>query len=421
MSTAPLRRALASRAFRRFFAARTISQWGDTFNAVALVILVYRLTGSGLDVGATVIFEIVPVLAFGFVAGVVVDRFSRVAVMVCADLARTAIAVGLAVFHHDLLVVYGSAFGFASFSAFFNPAAASLLPALVEPDEVLGANSALWSAAVFSQIALAPLAGVLVASAGAGPAFSVNAGSFVMSAVLLSGVRVAGAPRGVAARTMKDLTAGVRIVGRDRFLSTQAVVHVLAALSAGATSALLVVLAERQLRVGATRFGVLLGAIGVGAVLGSLVLVRMVRDVRRPIWLFGPYALRGVVDLVLASIDSFGTALGALACYGIATSTGNIAYNTTLQRVVADGVRGRVFAFYDVLWATARLASIGIGGVLADMLGISAVYYLGGVLLLVAAATGLLRVGRDEIVVVSNDEFPPDVGMAEGDGAAVGH
>lgn len=80
---------------------------------------------------------------------------------------------------------------------------------------------------------------------------------------------------------MKDLTAGIRIVARDRFLST------LAARSTGATSALLVVLAERQLRVDATQFGVLLGAIGVGAVVGSLVLARIAPDIRRLIWLFG--------------------------------------------------------------------------------------------------------------------------------------
>lgn len=56
-------------AFRRLFAAQTISRWGDTFNAVALVILVLRLTGSGLKVAGTVAFEIAPVLLLGFWLG----------------------------------------------------------------------------------------------------------------------------------------------------------------------------------------------------------------------------------------------------------------------------------------------------------------------------------------------------------------
>ncbi len=58
----PLRRALAAPRFRRLLLARTLSRWGDIFSAVALVVLVFRLTGSGLKVGATAVFEIVPVL-----------------------------------------------------------------------------------------------------------------------------------------------------------------------------------------------------------------------------------------------------------------------------------------------------------------------------------------------------------------------
>ena len=397
MVKSPVRRALGVPAFRRFFAARTVSQWGDTFNSVALVILVYRLTGSGLDVGAAVIFEIVPVLAFGLVAGAVADRLPRVAVLIGADLARAGIAVVLAVFHQDLAVVYAAAFGLSSFSVFFNPAASSVLPALIGPDEVLGANSAVWSAAVVSQIALAPVAGVLVATSGAGPAFLLNAASFLISAGLLWSLPVPASPARLPQRRTGDLAAGLGTVRKSRFLSTLAAVHTLAALSAGATSALLVVLAECHLRAGAAHFGVLLGAIGVGAALGPLVVWRAVREIRRPVWLFGPYLLRGIVDLVLASVTSFGAALGALACYGVATSIGNVAYATTLQTTVPDAVRGRVFALYDLLWATARLASIGLGGLLADIIGITAVYYLGGGLLLTAAATGLLRLRHEGI------------------------
>jgi len=58
---------------------------------------------------------------------------------------------------------------------------------------------------------------------------------------------------------------------------------------------------------------------------------------------------------------------------------------------VPDRLRGRVFAFYDVVWQAARLASIGVGGVLADTFGVVAVYWAGGLLLLAAGALGLTR------------------------------
>jgi MFS family permease len=72
----------------------------------------------------------------------------------------------------------------------------------------------------------------------------------------------------------------------------------------------------------------------------------------------------------------------------VGTSTGMVSYNALLQVEVAPAARGRVFAGFDLLWQAGRLASLVLGGVAADVLGIRAVYYLGGVLLLVAGATG---------------------------------
>jgi MFS family permease len=365
---------------------------------VALVVLVFRLTGSGLSVAVTVALEVAPVLVFGLVAGAVVDRFPRVRVMVVADVGRAAIALALALFADQLAVVYAAAFGLSTLTTFFNPAASSVVPAVVDRDDVVGANSALWSAAVVSQIALAPLAGGLVAVAGAGPAFALNAASFLVSALLLTGLSVpasavppvAGAD-GLAGR-VAGVRAGLAAVRASRLLATLAGVQALAALSAGATSALLVVLAERHLDVGPARFGLLLGAIGVGAGLGPLVLQRFVADVRRPSLLFGPYLLRGAVDLVLAAFSSFGLALGALAVYGVGTSTGHVTYQTVLQTTVPDRFRGRVFALYDMVWQSARLVSIGLGGVAAEALGIRAVYLLGGALLIGAGLLGLVAV-----------------------------
>ncbi len=390
--------ALRGGPFRRLFAARTVSQWGDTFNSVAVVILVYRLSGSGLSVAATVIVEIVPFLGLGLFAGAVVDRLPRVAVMVGADLARAVIAALLAVFGHQLWVVYAAAFSMSACTVFFNPAANSVLPSVAGDDKLLGANSAIWSAAVVSQIVLAPVAGLLVAAAGAGPAFAINAVSFLISAALLARIR---APRPTIAprrSRLADITDGMAYIKASRLLSTLGAVQGLAALSAGATSALLVVLAQRHLHLGATRFGILLAAIGVGAGVGPLMLGRVVRDVHHPALLFGPYLVRGLVDLALAGFASFAGALVALGAYGLGTSTGNVTYNTTLQSVVPDQQRGRVFAFYDVVWQSGRLASIGVGGVLADAAGITAVYYLGGALLIAAAAAGLMRLRPADLI-----------------------
>lgn len=371
-----------------------MSRWGDTFNAVAFVIVVFDLTGSGVKVGGAVAMEILPVLAFGFVAGTVADRLPRRRVMLAADVGRAAIAGLLALSPDHLWALYSAAFGLSALSTFFNPAAASVTPDLVAEDELVGANSAVWSAAVLSQIALAPVAGAVVAWAGARAAFAINAGSFLVSAAVLARLPVPTTPRARHQSRWAQTVEGVRVIRHNRFLSTLATVQALAALSAGATSALLVVLAQDHVHADASGFGLLLGAIGIGAGLGPLVLQRLVTDVRRPALLFGPYLLRGAVDLVLAGVANFVVALAALAAYGVGTSTGTVTYNSALQATTPEHVRGRVFASYDVIWQTARLVSIGVGGILADALGIRGVYLMGGILLLAAGLLGLARVPR---------------------------
>ena len=385
-----LRPVLANPAYRRLLAAQSSSRWGDTVATVALVVLVFRLTGSGLGVSGAVIAEILPVLLLAPIAGAVADRWPRVRVMVTADLWRAALSAVLPLADHHLAAVYAIAFGLSAGAVFFNPASAAVLPAIVNKQQLVAANSGLWSAAVISQIVLAPAGGALVAAFGVAPAFRLNAASFVVSAAILTGLRPARAQHLAAAGSWAHrIGDGARLLAADRLLRLLAAVQLLAALSAGATSALLIVLAERHLGTGPGGFGLLLGAIGAGAALGPLLLARLTTSPRRPALVFGPYLLRGLVDLILAATRSLPVAMAVLGLYGAGTSTGMVTYNSLLQAEVPSHHRGRVFAGFDMIWQAGRLASIGLGGLIADTLGIQAVYLLGGLLLLLAGSLGL--------------------------------
>jgi len=111
---------------------------------------------------------------------------------------------------------------------------------------------------------------------------------------------------------------------------------------------------------------------------------------------FGPYAVRGLVDLVLSVVTAVPLAAAALVFYGLSTSTGNVTFSSLLQSRVPENLRGRAFAGFDVLWQTGRLLSLLGGGLLADAVGIRAVYLLGGLLLLAAAAVGALGARDNE-------------------------
>jgi MFS family permease len=386
-----MRTVLSQPGYRRLWTARTVSQAGDVVQFTTLALLTYSLTGSGLGVSGVVFAEIVPVLLLAPVAGPLVDRLPRVPVMVAADLVRMALALALALWHTDTGAVYALAFGLSAGAVVFNPAAGSLLPALVTEEQLIAANSGIWSAAVLLQIALAPAAGALATTAGFGWAFAVNAASFATSALLLRGLRSGEPPRPVTSSGVwVHARAGWALLFRDRLLRALAVAQALAALSAGATSAMLVVLARQRLGASDSGYGLLLSAIGLGAFAGPLLLTRLGASARRPGVVFAAFGLRGLVDLALATVTALPAAAGVLVAYGLGTSAGNVTLPTLIQTHVPANARGRVFAGFDVIWQTMRLASVLLGGVLADTVGIPDVFYAGAALLLAAALIGAI-------------------------------
>jgi MFS family permease len=102
-----------------------------------------------------------------------------------------------------------------------------------------------------------------------------------------------------------------------------------------------------------------------------------------------PRAVRRPCAAATSTARNLAVALGALGAYGVGTSTGMVTYTSLLQAEVPVQGRGRVFAAFDMTWQTGRLASLVLGGVVADQLGVQTVYILGGVLLLLASSLGL--------------------------------
>jgi hypothetical protein len=222
---------------------------------------------------------------------------------------------------------------------------------------------------------LAPVAGAVVALIGYGPAFWINAASFAASAMVLARLRLMRPPAAGAARSRwwHQAREGIAVLAGDRVLRALAAGQALAALSAGATSALLVVLIRERLGMGSAGYGIALACIGAGAALGPLLLARLVSDPRHPAFVLGPYLLRAAVDAVLSLVRLPAVALGSLTVYGVATSTGAVTFNSLLQAETPPKARGRVFAAFDLIWQLGRLASLGAGGLLADAAGIAAV------------------------------------------------
>jgi MFS family permease len=374
---------------------QVLSAFGDTLHYIALVVLVFELTGRGLAVAGLVAAEVVPVLLLGPVAGVVIDRFSRKRVLIAADLLRAALVLTL-LSPQGLWHAYLVAAGLAAGNTFFNPMVQAVIPALTSEDQRLAANSVSWSTGRLVQILAPAFAGGLIALIGTDAAFAANAATFVVSALLVARLQIPGQVGSLGGDTRRglgsylaDARAGLGYALGDRFVSRLMVVQALASFATGGTSAMLVVLAERHLGLEPEGFAWLIGAIGFGALVGPIIPNTLARDYRDARWLFVPYVIRGVGDVLLAVFTPLPVALGILFVYGLNTSTGIVVFNSTVQGAVPERVRGRVFTLLDVTWSAMRLLSLSLGGLLVDVVGVRALYWAGGSLLALAGLAGL--------------------------------
>jgi MFS family permease len=366
----------ASPAFRRLAAAQMLSRVGDSIHYVALVVLVFDLTRSGLSVSGTVIFEAMPAVLFGTVAGAVVDRFARRRVMIVADVARAGLAFAMAA-AGSLPQIYAIAFGLALGALFHAPSVQALVPDIVSRDVLGRANAVIWSGIQSSHVLGSAVGGALVGIVGPRAAFLVNGATFLVAAALVATIRQPATPTTIEPAAPRglwhDAAEGLRYATRDPFVRGLLVVQLLAVLSVGGTGALLVVLAREQLGVDGAPFGALVAAIGAGAFTGPLVFGRWFDRHPTPSFVFIPSLARGVIDAGIGFMRGFWLPAVSLFVYGLNTSTGGVAYTTLIQHRVPESLRGRVFSTLNVEWQIGRLASIALAGLVAETLGIRAV------------------------------------------------
>jgi len=237
----------------------------------------------------------------------------------------------------------------------------------------------------------------LIALIGTDAVFALNAATFIISAFLIvrlvipahAGQLAQDTKRGLD-RYLGEAREGLAYALHDRLVSRLLIVQSLASFAVGATGAMLIVLSERHLDLRPSGFTWLIGAIGAGALLGPLIPNLLAKDYRDARWLFVPYIVRGIGDVLIAIFTPLPVALLILFVYGLNTSTGMVVFSSTVQGAVPDNVRGRVFTLLDVSWNAMRLLSLALGAVMVDAVGIQPLFWTGGALLTLAGVLGLL-------------------------------
>ena len=371
--------AASEAAVRRLAVARFVSWAGSQAANIALLALVYdRSNGSGVWLSAALLSALGARVVASPWAGTLGDYFDRRVVMVASDVAAAVCFVGISqVGSLPVLVVLAGLAGVAE--APFGPASGALITMLV-PEARRGWANGMLSIGVSSGMVLgAAFGGVLVATVGAPAAFLVNAGSFVVSALLavsIGGHFVSGARHEPEQR---GVLRGVEFLMRTRMLRLTAFSVALVALALG-----MVNVAELPyfLDIGAGKagYGVAVATWAAGQILGGRLAARVSDPRRERLALIGGCALISAVTAISGIAPVFAVVVLLFIVGGLGNAFLNLALVLIVQRCTPHQLQGRTLAATEALGNTALGVSFLAGGLLLSPLDPRGVFILGGVL-----------------------------------------
>jgi MFS family permease len=385
-------RSLRHRNFRLYFGGQSISLIGTWMTRLATSWLVYRLTGSAFLLGVVGFAGQIPTFLFAPFAGVWIDRLDRRQVLVVTQilamlqsLALAALTLARHINIHE--IIWLSAFQ-GLINAFDMPARQAFLVQMVEDKQDLGNAIALNSSMVNLARLVGPsLAGAVIAVSGEGYCFLIDGISYVAVIASLLAMRL---PPVVVMRTadsmLIQLKEGWEYVSGFAPVRTILLLFAMVSLMGWPFTVLMPIFAGKILNGGPHTLGLLMGAVGIGALVSaiSLAVRKTVLGLGRMIpiataSLGGGLILFGISRVLWVSL------LLMLVC-GFGMMQQMAASNTIIQTIVEDNKRGRVMSFYAM--AFVGMAPFGslLAGVLAHAIGAPRTVMLSGVFCVAGAA-----------------------------------
>ncbi|HEV2303956.1 MAG TPA: MFS transporter [Candidatus Acidoferrales bacterium] len=376
-------RALQHRNFQLFFGGQLISLIGTWMDTIAEAWLVYRLTGSSLLLGTVAFAGQIPVFLLAPLGGMAADRWNRRTIVITTQSCSMVLAGILAALTLSgrvkvwEVVMLASLMGIVN--AFDIPARQAFLVEMVGREDLMNAialNSSMFNGA---RVIGPAIAGILVASIGEGWCFFANSVSYIAVIAGLALMKIT--PRIIENRgesALEHIAEGFRFVRRTMPIFSLLLLLGLVSLVAMPYSVLMPVFAARILHGNARTLGTLMGATGIGALTGALVLASKTGLKGLGSWVAFCCAGFGAALILFSFSHWFLVSVALLVPVGFFMMVQMASSNTLIQAMVPDRLRGRTMAVYSMMFmGMAPLGSL-LAGVLADHIGAQWTVALGG-------------------------------------------
>jgi predicted MFS family arabinose efflux permease len=383
-----------SKDFWKFLAGETISNVGSSFTLFVLPLLVFKLTGSALNLALVTVAEFLPYLLFGLVIGAAVDRVDRKRLMIFANITQALVisSIPLLAALELLSVWWIYVVGFTSSTLWicFDTAEFAAMPSLVNKDDLVTANGRVQAGYSAATVVGPALAGLLVALVPIETILLLDALSFLVSAVTLALIpisfNVGVEERQEPGNIRREVAEGLRYVISHPVLRNVCLMMALVNCVGYTVYAQLVLFAKERLGASDTQVGLLYAAGSVGMIVLALAANPLRRRLSFSKVALGTIMLGGVLIVFLASTRWYWVALLLWASIWGLVILFQINSNSLWQAIVPGRLLGRVQSVVNVLsWSAIPLGTFVGGLVIEQTQNVAVVYGTIGVLIFLAA------------------------------------
>jgi MFS family permease len=420
----PVLDVLRTRLFRHLWVGQIATQLASNMLIFLLALIIYRLTGSNVAVSGLFLAYGFPSLLFGVMAGTIVDRLDRRAVLLVAHFTRALLTLAVLFSGDRISAIYLLIFTYAIINQLTTPAEVPLIPQFVPKSHLVSANS-LFSFTFYGSMAIGLIAaGPVLRFFGKDGAYGLIFILYLIGTIAVIGIP----PQGegikslrkvlgydllyIAKRFLINMQMGITYVAKSRVLresvllltGTQVMIALLGTLGPGfADKVLRIDIRDASLLiVGPTILGILTGAlwvgnkgyrypqtrlVNVGVTAAGIILVvtSAVFAATNTLWF-------SLVPRTLVNV----LALGLFYLLGVANSLLDVPSNTMLQKEAEGDMRGRVYGILSASIGGAGILPIVVSGLLADLIGVGTVIFILGCIVL---CYGIVRATRRKTVI----------------------
>lgn len=394
---------LQNPSFRRLWLAQIFSESGDWIRNMALLFWVFEVTkGNPLAVSIITVCEYAPILLVTPLAGVWVDRWNRVKTMIGADLLRALmiVLVAVALMTEWVPLAYLIALLASSFQAFFDPARTAVVANTVPREQLVAANS-LTQVTRNTLRVIGPMIGTgLYALAGAQIAFAIDAVTFLLSALCLTGLlklSIQAEPR-PRKKVFAELKEGFSYTVSHPMLRPMLIAGLTLGIGLGSYNSLLIFVVTDSLHLDKEYVGILNSVQGVAMLTSALVIGSLFSRIQRHKLITVGLFMIGIGIIVVGLAPNLWLAGVGRLIVGFGGTTLNIGLAALIQTFVSNEFLGRVSGLLEPLIVGSMMASAAAAGFLLKWIEITPLLMMNASIILLSSLVALLlfRIGHTQ-------------------------